>query len=219
MVFPALVEKWRSLAQSEIQKSGIPLPVELVLAIIKNESEGRVGVVNPTANDSGLMQVVPISLKWYNQHHARQYTMADLQGKSQSSARIQIRVGLWVLGKWWHAAYKYLKGRRPDVPIDDLARIADLFYARGQAGARRKIDKVAPNFKAIETAYPDWKPVGHARRIWNLVTRAGAAWHLDKIDNWMKGEIIIDEKKTIGGAIAAVAIIAIAWMMLKKGKS
>lgn len=219
MVFPKLVEKWRNLAQSEIDKSGVPLPVELALAIIKNESGGRVGAVNPTANDSGLMQVVPISLKWYNQKHARKYTMNDLQGKSDSSARIQIRIGLWVLASWWRIAYRYLKKRRPTVPLDDLARIADLFYARGQAGARRKIDKVAPNFEAIESAYPDWRPVGHARRIWALTNKAGATWDSTSIDNWLHGETIIEDKKTVGGAIAAVVIIAVAWMVLKKGKS
>ena len=136
------VEKWSTLINSELGRAGYPLPPELVKAVMYRESRGNVGAINPSSGASGLMQVMPIALKDYNQNHQRKYTMADLRGKTQTAAKTQIRIGLWILARFWKGAFNYLRKRLGEVALDDLARIADMFYAAGPGNSKKKIAKV-----------------------------------------------------------------------------
>lgn len=216
---PKGVEQWRNLIASELDRSGYPLPPQLVEAVMYRESRGRVGAVNPSSGASGLMQVMPIALKDYNQNHSRKYTMAQLRAKTHSAAQIQIRVGLWILARFWRGAYKYLKKRLGEVPLDDLARIADFFYAAGPGNSRKKLDKInRPTYDAVKARYPNWDRIVPAQNVWDYVGAHGGTWDLTALDKWLKGGVIIDNKKTAMGAAGAIIIIAIALWLMQKGK-
>jgi soluble lytic murein transglycosylase-like protein len=216
---PKGVEQWRSMIASELNRSGYPLPPQLVEAVMYRESRGNVGAVNPSSGASGLMQVMPIALKDYNQNHQHKYTMAQLRGKTQSAARIQIRVGLWILARFWRGAFRYLKKRLGEVALDDLARIADFFYAAGPGNSRKKLDKInRPTYDAVKARYPNWDRIIPAQKVWDYVAAHGGTWNLQAVDNWLKGGVIIDNKKTAMGAAMGIIIIAVALWLMQKGK-
>lgn len=213
------VEKWRNLAQSEINTLGVPLPVEHLLAIMLRESGGSPGAVNPSSGASGLMQVMPIALRDYNQHHSHKYTMGQLRGKSASSAAIQIKVGLWILSRFVRSAYKYLKKRIGQVPLDDLIRVADTFYAAGPGNARKRLDRLTtPTWEAIKSAFPKWDRVHPAELVWTRANEGGASWDLPAIDRWLESNLVVEKDKAMGGAMIGLLIIAIAYVILKRGK-
>lgn len=211
------VAKWRALIASELNKSGYPLPPELVEAVMYRESRGRVGATNPSSGASGLMQVMPIALRDYNQNHQHKYTMADLRSKTQSGARIQIRIGLWILGRFWKAAYNYMKKKLAEVALDDLAKISDIFYAAGPGNARKRLDKIVPTYDNAKNAFPKWDRIIPAQKVWDYVTDAGGNWNLQAIDDWLESGALIEKKKTFMGAAVGVIIILIAVWYFQKG--
>lgn len=212
------VEKWRATVDQELDRLVAPLPTSQVLAIIWRESNGRVGVKNPKSGASGLMQVMPIALKDYNQNHAQKYTMDQLRATDPASAAIQIRVGTWILARFMKAAYKYLKSRIGDVPLDELVKVTDTFYAAGPGASRRRLDKIQnPTWSNIKARFPDWDRIIPAELIWTRANDDGADWDLSDIDKWLEGQIIIDNKKNIGGALIGVLIIVAAWFYFQKG--
>lgn len=212
------VDKWYRLVVSELDRSRCPLPPELVLAVMDRESAGKLGVIS-SAGAAGLMQVMPISLKSYNQHNTPHYTMADLKSKSPSKAPIQIRVGLWVLARYWKGAYNYLKKKLGEVSLDDLAKTADFFYAAGPGASRKRLDKVKrPTFENVKARFPKWDRIIPAQRVWDWVGKHGGTWNLESIDKWLEGEIVEEKKKTMIGAAVGIALIAVAWFFFQKGK-
>lgn len=211
------IEQWKSAVHAELARSKYPLPPELVLAIMKRESNGRVGVKNPRSGASGLMQVMPIALRHYNQNHRVKYTMADLRAKTIGDGTIQIRVGLWILGFFVKSAYRYLNRRLGEVPIDDLIRTADFFYAAGPGNARRKLDLVSrPTFDNVKARWPHWDRIAPAQLVWSR--SQDAAWDMDGIDRWLQGNVDDEDEQTQKGAAIGIVIIAIAWWYFEKGK-
>jgi soluble lytic murein transglycosylase-like protein len=212
------VGQWRSLVESELDRSRYPLPPELVLAVMKRESNGKTGEVNTTSGASGLMQVMPIALKDYNQHHKNKYTMSDLRSRTTAGARIQVRVGIWLLARFWRGAYNYLKKRLGNVALDDLARIADFFYAAGPGNSRKKLDKIKrPTYDAVKARYPKWDRIIPAQLVWDRVAQHGGQWDIESIDKWLEGGILIEKKKTMLGAALGLVLIAVAWWYFQKG--
>lgn len=205
------VEKWRSMVADELRRTGFPLPVELVLAVIHRESRGTVGAVNPSSGASGLMQVMPIALRHYNQNHTQRYRMADMRSKTTAGARAQIRVGIWILATFWRSAYRYLKRRLGAVALDDLVKIADMFYAAGPAATKRRLDKIRPTFENAKAAYPKWDRIIPAQRLWDWVADHNGQWDMDAIDKWLESNLVIEHNKTAMGAIVALLMITIAW--------
>ena len=67
------VDQWQALIAAELERAGYPLPGELVEAVMHRESRGRVGVINPSSGASGLMQVMPVALRDYNNNHKHKY--------------------------------------------------------------------------------------------------------------------------------------------------
>ncbi len=211
------VEQWRTLTTAEIQRSGYPLPVDLVLAVMKRESSGRVGVRNPRSGASGLMQVMPIAMTHYNNEHRIKYTMADLRSDTDEAARIQIRVGLWILAFFWRSAYRYLKSKLGQVPLDDLVKTADFFYAAGPGNARRKLDRVPrPTFQNVKARFPNWDRIAPAQLVWDR--SKDAPWDMSRIENWIQGEVDEEDERTGMGAALGLALIAIAWWYFEKGQ-
>lgn len=218
MAYPKSVERWRGIVTDEIDRLKAPLPVELPLSVIRWESGGQTGVVNKNSGASGLMQVMDIARREYNNYHTQKYSMADLRDKTERGARIQIRVGTWIIGHFWKNAHRYLKSRLETVPIDQLVKIADVFYAAGPANAKRKLDKIEPTFEALSARHPTWSAIGHANKVWSLAMDNGARWDIGNIGQWLDGAIVIEDDKNKKGALLVIAVIALAWYLFKKGK-
>lgn len=161
--------KWASIAAEEIGRQQLPFPVELILAIIDCESGGVAGVKNPKSGASGLMQVMPIALKSYNSIHSVKYTIDDLRDSSNPVA--QIRVGTWIIGQFWRSAFDYLSKRLQSVPIDELAKISDLFYVAGPAAVKKLLEKLPnPTYAALRAAFPTWNALPHPERVFDRVS-------------------------------------------------
>jgi len=211
------VDRWRDIVQAEISRIGVPLPADLPLAVMKRESGGVAGAVNPSSGASGLMQVMPIALQDYNQNHSQQYTMSQLRGKDSLSAKIQIRVGLWILQRFIRGAYNYLKKRLGEVALDDLIRIADTFYAAGPGTAKKRLNKLPnPTWTSVKSTYPKWDRVGPAELVWE--SAKSAPWDLQSIDQWLESNIQKHKKTAAAGAIAGLLIILVMWYYLKRKK-
>jgi hypothetical protein len=201
-------DRWRSAVISEIAKGGYPFPPGLVLAVIDVESQGVAGLLNPKSGASGLMQVMPGSLSWYNRSHALKFTLADMRSKSNGPA--QIRVGLWVMGQFWRASHRYLSSRLPVVPIDELARIADLMYAAGGGRIRELLDKLpTPTWDAFVNAYPQSDAIPHPRRVYDRMDMSTLS--PDEIMGWIatsvKSSAPAEEKKNWLTAAILTAVI------------
>lgn len=220
MVSKAVLQ-WEPAVRAELGARGIPLPVELILSVIRAESGGKAGATNPNGNASGLMQILPITLKDFNQRHGTTYAIEDLQGQSDESTRKQIQVGIDVLARYWKKAYKYLSARAGggNVPIDDLSRIADLFYRAGPGATIKKLDQLStPTWPAIQSAFPDWAPLKHPKRVF----KDPMPWNLDEIGVWLEGklgDITKIAKDPKAGFAAGILLLMLAYWFMSKGKN
>lgn len=217
--FQKSVAQWAPYVDQELTAAGIPLPRDLILAVIHTESRGKPGLVNKKSGASGLTQVMPATLKWYNEAHAgNPVTLAELQSEDLSSAVKQIRVGIWVLSRFWRGAFQYLSSRVGSVAIDELAHIADLFYVAGPGATKKKLDKLAdPTWAAVQAQFPTWNALPHPR---NVFSHAGElAWPLESISSWLgTGDSILNGKPNPKeGFILAVLGVLVAWYLMRKG--
>lgn len=210
--------KWQGVVIKELAGMGLPFPPGLVLAIIDVESNGVPGLVNATSGASGLMQVMPSALEWYNKSHALKFTMGDMRSKENGPA--QIRVGTWLLGQFWRSAYAYLSKRLEVVPLEQLAKISDLMYAAGPGRIRKLMDKLpTATFEAFEAAYPKSNALPHPRRVYDRVDLT--TFSSDSILNWIQTSVqssAPDEEKK-NWLTAAVLTAIIGWVvssLLKK---
>lgn len=161
--------KWAAIASEEINRQRLPFPPELILALVDCESGGISGVVNPKSGASGLMQVMPIALESFNSVHSVKYDISDLRDSSNPVA--QIRVGTWILGQFWRNAFDYLSKRLQTIPIDELARISDLFYAAGPRAVKEKLETLpVPIYNAVRSKYPKWNALPHPERVFDKVS-------------------------------------------------
>lgn len=203
----------------ETEAGGYPWPVELFDSVVKVESNYRPGLVNPKSGASGLAQVMPVTLKDYNARHTQKISQSDLEADDISSARKQLQVGMWALGQFWKGAYNYLQPRLGTVPVDELVKIADLFYVAGPGATRAKFKTVStPSYNALLNAYPEWNAHRHVQKVWTYTTEKNPVWNLEAIDEFVNkgGEpIIAGFDGHLGGFVLASLVIAIAWHFLK----
>jgi len=211
----ANVERWREIAAQELERQGVPLPVDLILGVIWTESRGKPGIVHPKSKASGLTQVMPNTLKWYNEQNAGAPVPLE-HLRSPDYGREQIRVGIWVLAQFWKGAYRYLKKRLDEIPTEQLARIADLFYVAGPGATKKKLDKVDPPFlEAVEATFPKWNALPHPHNVFKQVPK-DTFWDLDSISKWLHGSVT-KEKVTKGISILALGVILIIyWYFLRE---
>lgn len=205
------VLRWEPAVIAELNSQGVPLPSSLILSVIGVESNGYPGLINPKSGASGLMQVMPATLQDFNARHGKIYTMSDMQSESYSAARKQIEVGIAVLAHYWKRAYKYLKKRLENVPVDELAHIADLFYAAGPGATMKRLDKLAvPTWTAVRSAYPNWAAIPHPTKIF----KTEYPWNLTEIGNWLEGPLkkIVKDPR-IGFALGIIVLMLAYWLM------
>jgi hypothetical protein len=207
------VRRWAPVVDAELERAQIPLPRELILALIDKESWGHVGLVNPKSGASGLMQVMPGTLDDYNKARP-DIPLSTLRSSSVTAAPAQIRVGVWVLGQFWRSAYRYLKSRMDQVPIDELAHIADLFYVAGPGATRSRLDHLdVPTWAAVQARFPKWNALPHPRGVFQIL--GPIDWPVDAIADWIgKSDTILEDPDT--GFVLAVAGILVTWWFLRK---
>lgn len=209
------VIRWEPLVISELNSQGVPLPASLILAVINVESRGKPGLVNPKSGASGLMQVMPTTLQDFNSRHGKTYAMSDMRSEDDSSARKQIEVGIAVLAHYWKRAYKYLTDRLENVPVDELAHIADLFYAAGPGATMKRLDKLAtPTWEAVKAAFPNWNAIPHPTKIFKI----DHPWNVSKIGQWLEGPLKKIVKDPRVGFAAGILVLMLAYWLMKGKK-
>lgn len=218
MAFTAQISKWRDIAASELARANIPLPAELILAVIKVESNGVPGAVNLKSGASGLMQVMPNTLEWFRNQTGVSISLDDLRSKSLEGARRQIRVGIWVLGQFWQSACKWIKSQTTDIPISELARFADAFYAAGPGRVKSMAAALPRNWGAWQKAYPKSNITRHAQNVWSIVSSEDPFWDLEQIGRWIetKNDLIASKNRT--GLVIGILILLLASLFLKGKK-
>lgn len=210
------------IVREEIESGEYPFPVELIESLIQVESGFKPGVVNKNSGASGLMQIMPIALKDYNLHNWPKLEMVDLQGSSISSVRNQIKTGLWILGTFWKGAYSYLQPRTHTVPLDELVRIADLFYVAGPAATKTRLSKLPiPTFVAVSAANPKWNALPHPNKVWTWTQNKSPQWDLEAIDRWVRSgnaPIVAGFDGQLGAFMLAAIILIFGWYYLNRKK-
>jgi hypothetical protein len=208
-------EKWRGAVVEELIKQSVPLPSDLIVSLIHVESRGRPGLINKKSGASGLTQVMPVTLKDFNKRTGKNYTMNDLQKDDYSSALKQIEVGISVLSNYWRSAFNYLSQRYDNVPIDELAHIADLFYVAGPGATKKRLNQLSnPTWHEIQNAFPKWNALPHPRNVF----KEPIPWDIEEIAGWLSGSISKIAKNPVTGfAFGILILMATYWLL--KGKS
>lgn len=213
MGFGEKVKRWRTIVEEELSRSKVPLPSDLILAVIHVESRGYPGSTNEKSGASGLMQVMPKTLEWYNRQTGDNISLSKLRG---DYPREQIRVGIWVLAQFWRGAYRYLSSRLTDVPTDELAKIADLFYVAGPGAVKRRLDKLdIPFFRYVESRFPKWNALPHPRNVWKALPSA-VPWRVDEIARWLKTSERRMRLVRENAIWLMVAVLVAYWLFLRK---
>jgi Transglycosylase SLT domain len=211
------------IVEEEIKAGGYPFPFALISSLIQVESGWKPGIVNPQSGAMGLMQIMPAVLKDYNKAHAQKFTNADMQGTSLASSRAQIKVGLWILGVFWRGAYQYLQPKIFTVPVDELVRIADLFYVAGPSATKKKLALLStPTYAAITARFPTWVALNHSEKVWNWTDAKNPVWDLTAIDNWVRkgtNPLIAGFDGHLGGFVVGALVLVLGWYLLSKGKT
>lgn len=226
MNFPSRTLRWEALTRAEIARGGYPFPVEYPLSVILVESSGSVGEVNSTSGASGLMQIMPGTLRGYNQNNSPNIPLSHLRSTDPKYAPEQIRVGLWVMGGYLKLGYKWIRETTADPGLSDLIKISDLMYVRGPAGVRSDFKNVNPHsFDAMVAMRPNYQPFAHPRKVWKWTTvNNNPTWDMQAIDNWLSGVTAPPPVETpplmssSSGFIGAALLVAVAsWYLSKHG--
>ena len=226
------IERWRALVEKEMSTGGYPWPSELVLSVMRYESGGQAGNVNQKSGASGLLQVMPGTLKHFNQATGNDIPLSSLRGQSQQDAQAQIHVGMWVLGRYWRSAARWLRrlnGPQADLPLEDLARFGSAFYVAGPGNIQRRAPADRPlTWKDWERKFPKANSTAYCNRIWNKVLSLNPTWNLAAIDKWIgkppdvtipPPPPLIAKKSPVIGMLVAMLILSIGyWMMKSKDK-
>lgn len=212
-------ERIQQIIQNELRSGGYPFPPELIHAIVKVESNWTPGATNPKSGASGLMQVMEIVVTDYNKSNKTKLLISDLRHKDETSVVNQIKVGLWVLGVFWRGAYKYLQPKTGTVPVDELVKIADMFYVAGPGATKKKLNQLpTPTSAAVAERWPEWVALNHVKKVWSLVDAGAPSWDLAEIDRWLGATPANSNLPTIagfsdgiGGFVLAAILLLVAW--------
>jgi hypothetical protein len=223
------ISQWLPLINSELARGSYPFPPELITSIIRYESRGIAGKINEKSGASGLMQVIAITLKDYNRRTGSNISMATLRSKSTEAARLQIRVGLNVLGRYWWMAGRWLRsinGPKSQLPIADLARFASAFYVAGPNRIMPMAPKVKPMTWAVwERAFPKANSTVYCNRIWKRTAEKNPNWNTSAIEKWIGNKPPVDtpppliaDKDPVDGLLIGLMVILFGmWIMTSMG--
>ncbi|MFA5435825.1 MAG: lytic transglycosylase domain-containing protein [Candidatus Neomarinimicrobiota bacterium] len=204
---PSKGDKWLHEIDAELHAQQVPLPPELIAALVHVESRGVAGATNQSSGASGLLQVMPGTLEWYNKYHA---SVPLEYLRSSQHGREQLRVGIWVLSQFWKSAYRYLRKRQKTIPVEQLAEIADLFYVAGPGATTKRLDQVEPATRsALEDRFPGWNALPHPRNVFEL---GPFPFELDAISKWLESGYLSRRKSEQIGALAALLLF---WLVGK----
>jgi hypothetical protein len=210
---------WAPIVKSELVRQSVPLPLSLILSLIDVESNGFPGLINKKSGAAGLMQVMPFVVDDYNKATGKNYGPSDMSGKTDLDSTKQIRVGIWILSKFWRSANRYLSKRFSSVPVDELAKISDLFYVAGPGATRKRLDKLEnPVFSNVEATFPKWNALPHPKRVFDRFQNSGEPFDLPAIQQWLSSDPPKIEIEPEEGAAIGIAIIAIAWWFIASQK-
>lgn len=228
MNFPPNTLRWGPTMQEEISRGRYPFPLEYPLAVCLRESGGVVGNVNPTSGASGLMQIMPVTLGDYNKYNSPNISLFELRSPDPRNAAKQMRVGLWVMGRYLKRGFEWIDETNPNPALSDLIKISDLMYVRGPAGVRDDFRGLTSRtFNDLVEYRPNYQPFAHPRFVWKwTMVNNNPVWDMNAIDKWVTGETqppppeqppAIANTKT--GFLTAIMILAVTSYFLQKNKS
>ena len=92
----------------------------------------------------GLMQVIPSTVAWYNQLHPKDFAyFEDVSGKTERAARMQIRIGCWLLAHNVRMLHKFdpqaFPGTSPGTASPEQLGQALIAYAIGLGALRKRL--------------------------------------------------------------------------------
>lgn len=178
MAWQKRIEQWRPFVSWECKD----IPPDLVLAVIRNESNGVAGLAAGRASKSrdyiptvdggqryvdrayGLMQTVPVTVLGYNKHEQAKpgfdpitlATWEDISGTDERAARIQIRAGCYYLALANHLIHQAHPEAAPAASLSsaslDQIRIVLTGYAVGAGATIEKLNQLAEQGKPLTFA-------------------------------------------------------------------
>lgn len=211
-------KKWLPIVRAEIQRANYPFVPELILSLIQYESAGEAGAVNEKSGASGLIQVMPGTLKGYNQKHKNKISLETMRSMGTYPGKMQIRVGLWVLAKYWQSAYKWIRKQRETVPVSELARFGDAFYAAGPGRVKGMASELSRTWQQWTKKYPKSNITLHADRVWSTTESQSPTWNLKKIDEFLENDFVTTEYRDKLGFVVAIALLILAKYILFNGR-
>lgn len=177
MLWPPKVERHRERVQWEAKG----FDPDLILALIRQESGGVIGKKARSTTREwlipllsggqilydralGLMQIVPRTIDSYNEHHPIVY-YEQMSGKTLNDARIQIRVGIGILGSEIKTLNNFFPiefpGRTPSTIDTNQLLMTLLAYRMGGPALRKKLNNLkdrglALTYENIVKEFPLW---------------------------------------------------------------
>lgn len=191
MPFNNSVERWREWATWEAKD----VPVDLLLAIVQAESDGKPGVksagpsncadlptdagqVETICNDLGLCQISPQTAQFFNSHAPPPgLTLDDLTGSDERAVRQQLRAGAWYLAycsAGLNQSYpQRFKAKSIADADDNQIKVALAAYGAGLGGTREKLAilsarRLPLTFVQLSASFPDWHGLKGANKKWSI---------------------------------------------------
>ena len=146
------VERWRAIVNAEIAAINAPFSASVFLAHIQVESGGDQLAKNPSGA-TGLTQVKPVALDFYNANHGTNYVIDDLFNPDLS-----IKVGVFILKHNWNKIANWFAPYL--LQQTDLVKLGAVAYDMGWGALEKKLSGMDTEgqfgFADLIVAYPDW---------------------------------------------------------------
>lgn len=244
MSFKKSVERWRAAVESEVELAGSIVSPNLVLAVMQRESGGIPGTVTDRqAVDgsfaAGLMQTIQSTLDTYNRSHAK-IEPEQLRGTSAADAAAQIRVGLWVLDRYWTKIYDWawaldLEFALPDfIPLVAASYLMGPGKSGGKKGVIPKLEKmrdegIPVDWEHFKSRWGSWgwsekkqkwinRPCQYGDKVWSLFLdgEIGRPYPESDPDLAALGEKAQKLGFALGAGVGGILVILTLWWIVKR---